>query len=188
MYRISLDRLRSLLGGTAGVAADLGGIAELAGVVLGVLPDLAGNGRGALGGDERVDADGELAEGGLDVAALGVASAEKGGVETEKDPGAALEEDGGEHNAEPEEDLEASDDGHGRVVVLLDKGADAVGERAGRLAGGGTVDGGRRRAENGQQAGADVGGSVEDGVDAVGDEGEGVLGSEEPDDGHDCSC
>lgn len=186
-----MDRLRSLLGraSTAGVAAQLGGIAELASVVLDGIPDLAGDGRGALGGHERVDPDGKLAERGLDVAILGVSATEEDGVETEKDPGAALEENGRQNDAEPEQNLEARDDGHGRVVVLLDKGANSVSERAGSLARrGGAFGGGGRRADDGQQVGTNVGGSVEGGVDAVGDERKRVLGGNQPDESHHWKC
>lgn len=53
----------------------------------------------------------------------------------------------------------------------------------------GTVGFGRssaRRGNDGNQVGAGVGRNVEDGVDRVGEEGEGVLRGEEPDKGHDC--
>lgn len=180
--------LRRLLGraGTTHVAVDVGGIAELASVVLDVVPDAAGGGGSALGTDKRVDASRELAERGLDVAALGVAGADKGRVDGEQDPRAALEQEGGEDDAEPEEDLEARHNRHGRVVVLLDKGANAVSQGAGRLGAGRRAVGGtgRRRADGGQQVGAGVRGDVEDGVDAVREEGERVLGGKEPDQGH----
>ena len=71
------------------------------------------------------------------MAALGVAGAEESSVDNKQDPGAALEQDSGENNAEPERNFESRHDGHGRIIVLLDKGTDAVGQRAGGLGAGG---------------------------------------------------
>lgn len=159
---------------------------ELAGAILDAVPDLAGGGGRALGADERVDAGAELGHGALDVGALRVAGAQEDGVEDEQDPRAALEQNGRQQDAAPQQDLEGRDNRHAGVVVLLDKGANLVGQRVRRLAlGRGAVGGGRGRVDGGDQVGARVRGDVEDGVDAVGEEGEGVLGGEEPDQGKD---
>lgn len=164
---------------------------ELLSTALDAVPDLPGNGGSALGADEGVDAGAELGEGVLHVGALGEAGAQEGSVEGDEDPRAALEQNGGEQQADPEEQLEARHDGHGRIIVLLDEDANLVGEGVSRLGlGRGALDG--RRGLGGHEGrndiGARVGGDVEDGVDAVGEQGEGELGREEPDEGEDCVC
>lgn len=179
--------LRRLLGraGTTHVSVNVGGITELASAVLDIVPNAAGGGRGTLSADKRVDAGRKLAERRLDVAALGVAGAEESSVNNKQDPGAALEQDSGENNAEPERDFEGRDDRHGRIVVLLDKGPNAFGQRAvGLSAGRRPVSGCGSRHDGGKQVGASVRGDVEDGVDAVREESEGVLGGKEPNQSH----
>ena len=99
---------------------------ELSGTTLDTLPDLTGDRRGALRTDQIVDLGLEQAEALLDVAALGETSADEGGVDGEQDPAAALEEDGGQEQADPEQDLETRDNQHGCIVVLLDEAANGI--------------------------------------------------------------
>lgn len=166
---------------------------ELPSTVLDGAPDLAGGRGGTLSSDERVDASTEGGERVLDMGALAVTRTEEDGVEADKDPRSALEENGRQKDTEPEEDLEAGDDGHGSIIVLLDKGTDLISERAvyrGSVVGRGTIGSGSVRSalgggESGDQVGASVGSNVEDREDGVGEKSQRVLGSEEPDEGHD---
>ena len=155
---------------------------ELPDTVLESLPHLAGSGGSALGANERVHTGTEQGERLAEVRALGVAGAEEDGVQGDEDPRPALEEDGGQEHAEPEEDLESRDDRHARGVVLLAEVANLLGKRAILL---GVVGG--RGSDGRDQGVACVGGNVEDGVDAVGEEGQRVLGRDEPDEGEDCN-
>lgn len=61
--------------------------------------------------------------------ALGETSTEEGSVESDKDPGAALEEDGAQEQTDPEENLEPRDNRHGCIIVLLDEGSDRLRKR-----------------------------------------------------------
>ncbi len=185
-------RLRRLLGSgsTAGVLVEVGGGMELPRAALDAVPNLASHGRGALGADQVVDAGLELGERALHVAALGKARAQEGGVDGDQDPRAALEENGGQQEADPEEDLEARDHRHGRIVVLLDERANGIRGRVlgvHRLGSGRGPSGGINllgRDDSRNQGRADICGDVEDRVNAVGEEGQHVLGHEEPDQGH----
>lgn len=163
---------------------------ELLSATLDGVPDLASRRRGALSTDEGVNSGVELREGALDVGALREASSEEGSVESEKDPRSTLEHDGGEEDADPEEDLEGGDDRHGRIIVLLHESTNLIGKRAGRLGPGRGTGNGLGRSlgssENGDQVGAGVGRDVEDGVDGVGEKSERVLRGEKPHEGHDC--
>ncbi len=164
---------------------------ELSGAVLDAFPDLPGRRRGALGTHEVVHPRLELAKRVLDVDALGEAGAQEDCVKDDKDPRSALEQEGGDEEAEPKEDLECRDDRHGAVVVLLDEAANGVGHRVRgelglsirRRAGGRGDRLGRE--DSGDEVRSGVGGDVEDGVDAVGEHGERVLRREEPDQSHD---
>lgn len=112
--------LRSLLGrhsSAVNVLVDIRGGVELPGTALDALPDLARSRGRALGSDEVIDAGLDLAERVLDVAALREARTQEGGVDGQQDPRPALEQDGGEQQTDPEEDLEAGDDRHGCIVV-----------------------------------------------------------------------
>lgn len=126
------------------------------------------------------------------MSALGVAGADKGGVDDEQDPGTSLPENGGRKHADPERQLQLADNGHGELVIALNEGADPVGQGVGfvlRLGAGGGARGRGdllRRADGRDQVGAGVGGDVEDRVDGVGQQGQRVLRGEEPDEGHDC--
>lgn len=118
--------------------------------------------------------------------ALTETGAQEGAVNGQQDPAPTLEEDGRQEEAGPQRNLEARDDGHRRVIVLLDEIADGVGERVRvvlRLATrrGGALGG---RDDGRDDSGASVGREVEDRVDAVGEHGDRVLGREKPDQGH----
>lgn len=163
---------------------------ELLSSVLDNAPDLSSNRRGALGTNERVDTGRKAGEGILYVGALCVAGTQESSIQGDEDPRSALEENSGQEDAEPEEGLKGGDDGHGSVIVLLDKGANLISERAvdSRLAirGGGTVGLGGRLGSHDcrNQVGAGVGSDVKDGVDRVRQESERILRRKEPDQGH----
>ena len=186
-------RLRRLLGSSsaADVLVDVSRGMELPRGALHAVPDLASDGRGALGADEVVDAGLELGKRTLHVAALGKARAQEGSVEGNQDPRAALEEQGRQKEADPKQDLEARDHRHGRVVVLLDEGSDRIRSRVLRVldltsglrgvAGRGDLLG---RHESRDQGRANICGDMEDRVDAVREESKQVLGHEEPNQSH----
>lgn len=67
---------------------------ELSGTTFDAIPDLTSRRGSALGTDKRVNASAELGDRVLNMAALGVASAEEDGVEHNQNPGSSLEEDG----------------------------------------------------------------------------------------------
>lgn len=161
---------------------------ELPGTTLDAIPNLPERGRDSLSAKLAVDSGLEDREGVLHVRALGETSAEEGGVESQQDPAAALENNGPDEKTNPEGDLESGHNGHGRVIVLLDKCANVVGSPEvldGRLrAVGGGSSGGRD--DGGDDGGAGVGREVEDGVDGVGEESQEERGGEEPYKGHDC--
>lgn len=151
---------------------------------------MSGDGWGGLGTDQAVDSSLELLELTLHEAALGEARAEEGSVDGDQDPRASLEGDGGEKETAPEEDLKDGYETHGGVIVFLDELANGVGGcvgLCGGLGGGGCSCGGGdtlRWLESGDQVCASVSCDVEDGVDAEGEHGEGVLRGEEPDESH----
>mgnify|MGYP006976736508 CR=1 FL=1 len=108
-----------LLGGllgcsnTALILVKIGDSVELASCRLNIIPDLASLGRGALGTDEVVDAGLEQGKSILDMNALGEAGAQERGVDSEKDPGATLEQNHAEDQAQPQHDLKARNHRHG---------------------------------------------------------------------------
>lgn len=99
---------------------------ELPGSLLGTVPDLSGSWGCSLGTDEVVDPGAKVRKRSLDVSALSVTGTQEAGVENEQNPRSALEEKSGEHNPDPEEDLEARYDRHGGVIVFLDEGSNLV--------------------------------------------------------------
>lgn len=187
------NALRSLLGdgGAAEVAVGVSVGVELAGASLDGLPSLAGGRGSALVADSGVDTGLKKSERVLDVGALGEASTEESGVDGNQDPGAALEGDGREQEANPEKNLERGHNRHGGIVVLLDESANLVGDRVVRVLGlaarGSTSSGrdGLRRSDGGDHVGARVSCDVEDRVDGVREHGQGVLGGQKPHQGHD---
>lgn len=183
--------LGGLLGhsGTACVSAQISSRVELPGTALDTVPHLSGSWRRALRTNEVVDPGLEPCEGALDVGALAETSAQEDGVDDQQDPAPTLEEDGREQQAEPQSNLEAGDNGHGRVVVLLDEGADGISEwvrghmrsrTAGGTGGGNGLVGGSERRDDG---GASVGREMKYGVDEVRQQSDWVLWGEEPDEG-----
>lgn len=184
-------RLRGLLGSgaTCSVPGDIGSRVELPGTALDTIPNLTSRWWGSLSAELAVDPRLESGEGVLDVGALAEAGADEDGVEGEQNPAAALEEDGGDEEADPQGDLEAGDDGHGHVIVLLDKGANGVGDPVVLGLGLGAIGSGdlSRRDDGGDDGGAGVGRKVEDGVDGVREQSQEVGRGEEPDEGHDCA-
>lgn len=169
-------------GGTLSVLLDIRGIVELLDTVLDALPHLAGCRWSTLGTDQRVHPGAQQGERVAEVWALREAGADEDGVQGDQDPRPALEEDGGQQQAEPEEDLESRHYRHARGVVLLAKVANLLSQSAFLLR---AV--GRRRRDGRDQGIAGVGGDVEDRVDAVGQESQRVLRRDEPDKGKDCS-
>lgn len=86
---------------------------ELFSSVADVVPDLASDRRSSLSSNQRVDASAQVSKRSLNVSALRVAGTQEGGVDGEQDPGAALEEQGREQNAEPKKNLESCNHAHG---------------------------------------------------------------------------
>lgn len=124
------------------------------------------------------------------MAALGITGPKKSGVNGNQDPGAALPEDGAQEETSPNGDLKTRDDRHGSIVVLLDESTDRIGHGVRRIlglaVGRSTGSGGQLlgREDCGDEISAGVCRDVEDGVNAIGKEGERVLGHEQPNNGH----
>lgn len=156
--------LRGLLGGgrAAHVLAEIGGITELSTDVLDVIPDLSCSWGSALGTNQRIDAGTQLRHGVLDVGALRVTSSEEGSVHSNQDPRATLEENGRKQDADPEKDLQCRNNGHGGIIVLFNESTDSVSQWVADTLRGGTIGGGRRRLDDGNQVGAGVSSDVED--------------------------
>lgn len=193
LARVCAPCLLRLLGrrGAVDVLANICGGVELPGPDLDAIVDLADSGRGTLSTHQVVTPRLQQRKRVLDVAALGETSPEEGRVDGEQDPRAALEDDGAQEDADPEEDFEAGDNRHGSIVVLLDKSSDRVRHgvlRVHGLAGGrGATRGGFNLGwgNNGRNhIGSRVCRDVEDRVDAIGKHREGILGQDEPNNGH----
>lgn len=138
------------------------------------IPSLADRGRSGLMGDRRVDASNKVTNSLLDKDALGVSCAEEGQVDGQEQKASLGESEEGERQANQERHLQASDESHAGIIVLLDESADGLGN--GRLLAG--VRGGGL--QGGNQVGARVGCNVEDGVDAERQQGQGDLTRVEP--------
>jgi hypothetical protein len=124
---------------TTHILPHIRGINDLSEKSLDSLPTLS-NSRWDIGVlNLLVNTSGKLTESALDELALGESCSKEDGVDTEQDPGAFGEGDGGEEEAEPQKDLEHGHQQHGAIIVVLDKATDAVSERrlgfgrAGRL-------------------------------------------------------
>lgn len=165
---------------------------ESPGTSLDAIPDLSGGRWSTLGPDEVIDSGLKSSKRALHVGTVVNARPQEGSVDGQQDPAPTLEQDGAKQKATPQGDLKARDNGHGRVVVLLDEAADGVGDgmgvvlglRAGRGTGRGRGLGGRNDSRD--DGGARVGCKVEDGVDAVGQQGNWVLRGQEPHERQDC--
>jgi hypothetical protein len=166
------------------VAADIREIRGLLNTGLERAPSLARNRWRALVGELGINSGSELSDGTLDEAALGDASTEEDGVDGHQDPRALLEEQSRSEDAEPESDLEDSNECHAAIVVLLDELSNRL--RCARRLRLGAL-GRRRRLKSGEQVGADIGQDVEDGVDGKGENSQGNLAREQPYQCHDCS-
>lgn len=183
-------RLRSFLGSStpSSVPGDIGSRMELPGAALDTIPYLPGSWWGSLSTELAIDPSLEGGEGVLDMRALAEAGANEDGVQGQQNPAAALEEDGGDEEANPQSDLEAGNDRHGHVIVLLDEGANGVSDPVVFGLWLGTIS--RRdlggRDDGGDDGGAGVGREVEYGVNGVREQGKEIRGREEPDEGHDC--
>jgi len=164
------------------VAVDVGQVGSLLDAALDTVPALSDSGRHVLTVGDGITTSGELVNSLLDESALVETSSEEDGVDGNQDPGALLEEESGEAKAEPKSNLENSDQGHGRIVVVLDKVTNGVGEarRLGLLASGNS----RLGLDGGKKVGSGVSCDVEDGVDGKGQNGEGDLTRPEPDQSH----
>ena len=184
----ALCPLRGLLGSSSAavnVLADIRDVVELARGILDSIPSLPGGGRRVLVVEERIDVGLERTEGGLHVAALGEPSTDEGGVEGEKNPRPALEDDGSEEKTDPEKDLERRDDRHRSIIVGFDKVPNRLSKRVRWLGTGrATRRGWLSRLDSRDQVRSGIGCHVEDRVDTVGEQGEGELGSEKPNKRH----
>lgn len=162
------------------------------GTTLDAIPNLAGGRWGALGTDEVIDSGLKSGKRALHVGAVVNARPEEDCVDSQKDPAPTLEQNGAQEQPTPQGNLKTCDNRHGRVVVLLDKAADSVGDGVGVVLGLRARRGtgcGRSlgwRDDGRDDGGARVGRKVEDGVDAVGQQGDRVLRSQEPHEGQNC--
>lgn len=163
---------------------------ELSSRRLDTLPDSPGRRRDTLVAHERIDTRGQVRDLTLHKAALRESRSQESRVQHQQNPATLREDNSGHEQTDPQGDLEDRNKAHGQVVVLLDELSNAFGEGAvlvGGLAGWGRGRSGLlRRLERGDQVRARVGCDVEDGVNAEGEHGEGVLGKEEPDESHSC--
>lgn len=164
---------------------------ELPHTSLDTVPNLASDGRSALGANLVVDTGLNVGQRVLDVGALAEAGAQEGRVNGNQDPAPTLEENSREQKADPDGNLEASDEGHGQVVVLLDKVANGI--RNGmrlvlRFGAGSTVGCADLLGwdDGWDDGGAGVGRNVEDRVDTEGQQSQVVLRREKPDKAEDC--
>ena len=121
----------------------------------------------------------------LNETALADTGTEESGVQGQDDPAAASEDDGGAQHAEPQGQLEASDERHAGIVVFLDEAADGI-SHTGRL-GLLTSRGRWRRTNGGQDEATGVCQDVKDAIDGVWEESKWILSSKEPHEGHCCA-
>ena len=121
-------RLCSLLRSrrTIDVFPNISGIVESPCTTLDSIPNLSSGRRSRLSTCERIDSGLKLSELTLYEAGLSEAGAEECGVQSDEDPGALLEGDGGEEDTAPEEDLQDGDETHGGIVVFFYELADEV--------------------------------------------------------------
>lgn len=179
-------RLLGLLGDTlllgASVAVDVSQVSGLLDAILETTPALSDGRREVLTVGNSVTASAELVDGRLHKGALVETGSEEDGVDSDQNPRALLEEESREEQTEPESDLEDSNKGHGRIVVVLNEVANGVGEarRLGLLA---SSDSGLGL-DGGQEVGSGVSCDVEDRIDGEGQNGEGDLARPEPDQSH----
>ena len=111
--------------------------------------------------------------------ALTVPTPQENGIHDQQDPASLCENDGGEEDAEPEEDLKRGNEHHAGVVVFFHESADCLCQGGGFIAapGGGGIEGW-------ENIGASIGRNMEDRIDHERKEGEGNLAGEEPEERH----
>lgn len=111
------------------------------------------------------------------MAALRKAGSKESRVQAEQNPRAALEKQGRKENTNPNKNLESRHNGHRGVVVRLDEGSNRVSDWVAWGFGPSSAGRGPARLDGRDDVAARVGRNVEDGVDSVGQQREGVLGS-----------
>lgn len=154
------------------------------------IPSLASHRGSTLSTNQVVNARLKLGKRVLDMAALSVARAKESGVDSDQDPRTALEEEGRQEDTSPKSNLEAGNNRHRGIVVLLDEAADGISHGVGRILGlavggsGSTWNQLLGRSNGWDNVGTGVCGDVKDRVDAVREERKRVLGHKEPDEGH----
>jgi hypothetical protein len=158
---------------------------------LGALPTRPDRRRNVRALDLLIDMGRSTGESILNELALREACSEEDSVDTQQDPAAFAKGDGGQEEADPQEDFEAGNRKHSAVIVVLDELADRVGRgalgfwSAGR--GGSSASwGGFWRGDGRDQVGAGVGCDMEDAVDGEWEEGEWSLSGVEPDEADHC--
>ena len=167
---------------TLDVAVNVGLVVHLFQDILRLSPSRADGRRDVLTVRQSVTTGSDMANHALNKCALADAGAQESGVQGENDPAAAGEEDGRTHKAEPQRKLEAGNERHAGVIVVLDEAADGVGH-AGSL-GFLTRRSRWRGADSGKKNAAGVGQDVEDAVDSVWKESKRILARKEPEKGH----
>lgn len=188
-------RLLSLLGRglrPTKVLAEISGVVEGVSASLDGTPDLTSCWRSRLSTDKAVNSGTKLSELTLNEAALCVSCTEEGGVHNNQDPRSLGEDDGGEENTTPEQDLENGNKTHRGIIVLLDELANGISDGIwleGLLSswrGAGSWCDCLWRLNGWNEVGSGVGGSVENRVDTEWEHSQRVLRREEPDKCHSC--
>lgn len=175
---------------TSDVLSNVRNIVELARTTLNALPNLSSRWWDTLTSNKRINTGTEALELSTDKRGLGVTSSQESSVDSEQDPRALSEDDSGQKETAPQENLEDSDEAHGEVVVLLDELADGIGQGGGLVGWLGASWGTGWSVDLGwwsdgwENVLASVGRDVEDGVNAEWEHGEWVLWGEEPDESH----
>ena len=132
--------LLGLLGNTlllsTSVTVDVSQVSALLDTTLDSTPALSDGRRQVLAVGNSVTASAQLVDGRLHEGALVEAGSEEDGVDSNQDPRALLEKESRDAQTEPESNLEDSDKGHGRIVVVLNEVTNGVSEarRLGLLA------------------------------------------------------
>lgn len=179
------DPLLSLLSWlwlSLGVAGNVGKVSDLPETSLGRSPSLSDCRWHVLAVGNGITASSDVSKCALDKGALVEASAEEDSVDADQDPSTLLKDDGRSENAEPKSNLKDSNEGHGGIIVILDKATNGVGKtgRVGLL----TSWSCWLWLQDWQEVRSCIGSHVEDGVDGEWKNGKWCLASKEPDQGH----
>ena len=180
---MSEEDLRSLLLSwrTTDVSPNISRIMELPRAGFDTLPNTSSSWRRRLSTNKAVDSCLKLSELSLHESRLSEAGAQEGSVDCDQDPGALGEGDCRQEETAPEENLEDSNETHGRVIVFLDELPDCLSERVGlkiRLGRWGCARYwclGYGWLNGGNEVCTGIGCNVEDRVDAKGKHGERIL-------------